>query len=116
MAYRVVPDDNVSAEVSTFSAPTLHYWKVSLRQIADDPFPRRGTYKERVVAISPLPVRDRHFEITEETSVSGETMFVFVADFFPGWSIVYVVEDRPVDGYDGEAFIFYLRRYVKGRL
>ncbi len=63
-----------------------------------------------------MPLRDRAFEISQETSVSGETMYVFVADFFPGRSIVYVFSDQPVESFDGEVLIIYLRPYVRRRL
>ena len=44
------------------------------------------------------------YEITEETSISGEQMFVFVAEFFPEHALVYVVDEE-----EREVVIFYLR-------
>lgn len=44
------------------------------------------------------------YEITEETSVSGEKMFVLVAEFFPEYAPVYVVNHD-----ESEVDIFYLR-------
>jgi len=45
------------------------------------------------------------YEITEETSVSGERMFIFVAEFFPEYSPLYVVNEA-----ESEVDIFYLRK------
>jgi hypothetical protein len=118
VAYEIALDDSVAAQVSGFSAPTRHYWNVCLAQIRSDPFPRRGSYVERVIAIAPSPLRVRYFEITEETSISGEKMFVLVADFFPGRSLVYVLHkyadyEAQAEACGGEARIFYVRPYAK---
>jgi hypothetical protein len=94
----------VAAEVARFSASTLRYWNACLLEIANDPFPRVGLYVERVIPLPPFPMRTYLYEITEETSISGEEMFVFVAEFFPEYALVYVVNED-----DREVVIFYLR-------
>jgi len=104
VAYKVVLDSEVAAEVATFSARTLHYWNACLAEIAADPFPRFGLYVERVIPIAPFPMRTYLYEITEETSISEEKMLVFVAEFFPEYSPVYVVDEA-----EDEVVIFYLR-------
>jgi hypothetical protein len=103
VAYRV-DSDKVAAEVAQFSGATLRHWKACLVEIAIDPFPRFGLYVERVLPIPPLPMRTYVYEITEETSVSGEKMFVLVAEFFPEYAPVYVVNHD-----ESEVDIFYLR-------
>jgi hypothetical protein len=104
VAYKVGPDDNVAAEVARFSAPALHYWQACLAEIAADPFPRIGRYVERVIPIRPFPMRTYLYEVTEETSISGERTFVFVAEFFPEYALVYVVDEA-----EREVVIIYLR-------
>jgi hypothetical protein len=104
MAYKVGPDNEVAAEVAGFSDRTLQYWKVCLAEIATDPYPRIGYYVERIIPIPPLPMRTFLYWINEETSVSGETLFVFSAEFFPEYALVYAVDEDA-----GEATIFYLR-------
>ena len=103
MGYRV-DSDKVAAEVSQFSGATLRHWIACLAEIALDPFPRFGLYVERVLPLPPLPMRTYVYEITEETSVSGERMFVLVAEFFPEFAPVYVVNQD-----DSQVEIFYLR-------
>ena len=82
MAYAVRPSDDVAAQVAQLSRAALNYWNVCLSEIAADPLPRFGRYVERVIPIAGLPMRTYLYEITEETSISGETLFAFVAEFF----------------------------------
>lgn len=103
MAYRV-DTRKVAAEVARFSGATLRHWNACLAEIAVDPFPRFGLYVERVLPVRPFPMRTYIYEITEETSVSGEKMFVFVAEFFPEYALVYVVDNDAA-----EAEIIFLR-------
>ena len=93
MAYKVTLDDSVALDAAAFSAQTLRHWSACLVEIASDPFPRDGVYVERVIPIPPFPMRTFLYEIAEETSISGETLFVFTAEFFPEYSLVYVVND-----------------------
>lgn len=108
MAYRIDPDE-VGDQVARFSAPSLHYWRVSLAKISEDPRRREGTYTERVVAIAPLPLRTLRYRITEEEFLSGERFYIFVAEFLPGYSIVYLVDDDPQDGWEGVVRIAFIR-------
>ena len=103
MPHSVVPDASLDAEIGGFSVWTLHYWNVSLAQIATDPFPRDGTYVEPTDPVTKTPSRTWLFEITEETSISGERIYVFIAEFFPEYAIVYSVHGN-------EVVVFYLRR------
>jgi len=103
VAYRVSLDPNVAAEVAAFPADTLRYWNASLSEIAVDPFPRFGLYTERVSSLPRSPMRTLLYEITREVSISGEEMFVFVAEFFAEYSIIYTV-------HGDEVLIFYLRQ------
>ena len=104
MAYRIEIARNVASDVARFSALTLEYWSASLAEIAADPFPRFGFYVDQRLPIRQFPVRTFLYEITEELSISGEAIFVFVAEFFPEHDIVYVLDE------DAQAvLIIYLR-------
>ena len=107
MTYRVEPSPSVAAEVRQFSAPVLHYWKICLREIAADPHPRKGEFEERVIAFVPTPTRVRRFEIIEQASLSNETVYVLIADFFP-YRVAYVLD---ADGLNAE--VIFLRRSRK---
>lgn len=103
VTYRVNPN-KVAAEVQEFSGAALHYWNACLAEIAIDPHPREGRYVERA-PFPPFSLRTYLYWITEEiSSLSGENMFVFVAEFFPEYSLVYVVNHD-----ESEVDIFYLR-------
>ena len=92
MTYSVELNASVAAEVRAFSAPLSYYWNVCLREISANPHARQAEFEERVVAIAPRPTRIRRFEIVEERSVSGETLYILIVDFFP-YRVVYVVDD-----------------------
>ena len=105
MAYKVVLSDDVAAEAARFSDEALRYWNVCLSEIASNPLPRSAFYVERIVPILNFPMRTYLYEITEETSISGEQMLVFVAEFFPEHSIVYVMDEDA-----REVRVIYLRQ------
>ena len=104
VAYTVRPDANVSVEVSRFPDRVLHYWNLCLAEIAADPFPRFGLLVERVLPIPAFRMRTFVYAITEETSVSHERVFVFSAEFFSEYALLYAINEEK-----REAMIFYLR-------
>lgn len=93
MTYEVVLTDDVAAQASLFEDETLRYWDACLAEIATDPLARSGVYVDRIIPIRGFPMRTYIYEIREETSISGERIFVFVSEFFPEVGIVYAVDE-----------------------
>ncbi len=69
-------------------------WAKCLGEIAANPYPRFGYYVDRPVDIPGIPMRTWLYEITQETSISGEILLVFTAEFFPEYAPVYVVNEE----------------------
>lgn len=113
MAYRVSLSSEVAAQVARFGAPESYYWRRALQEISDGPFCRKGGITERAVATAPFPLRTHSYRITCHQYVSGETVYLFIAEFLPGRTIAYVLDewDPPVEGYQGEARIIFLRTH-----
>jgi hypothetical protein len=105
VTFRVNAAAEVATQVARFSAPESYYWRRALREIADNPFCRRGTITERAVASVPYPLVRRSYAITCHEYVSGEVVYLFVAEFLPGRTAVYVVDEE-----SGEIEIFFLRK------
>lgn len=105
MPYRVNPNDDVAAQVALFGAPESYYWRRALREISDNPFCRRGAITERAVATAPYPLVARSYGITCHEYVSGEVVYLLVAQFLPGRTVVYVVDENA-----GEVEIVFLRK------
>lgn len=103
MVYKVDPNPSVASQVARFPARTLHYWNVSLSEIAVNPFPRYASYVEPLIPIPGFRMRTLNYEITEATTDSGNSMFIFWAEFFPEHTLLYVVDEGA-----REVEIFYL--------
>jgi hypothetical protein len=113
VTYRVNLHPDVQQELLSFTSTKRHYFDLSREQIAADPSARQGTCAERVLPFLPVPRRMRRFEITREISISGEHVWVFLADFFPD-AIAYLIKDydrsvQMASGYAGEALVIGLR-------
>ena len=93
MTYEVSLTDDVAAQASSFENDTLRYWNACLAEIATDPSPRSGVYVDQIIPIRGFPMRTHIYEIREEMSISGERIFVFIAEFFPEVGIVYVADE-----------------------
>jgi hypothetical protein len=102
MTYQV-RQDKVAAEVGRFPARVRRYWDICVIEIASDPHPRWGTYVDR----PPLPgytSRTFLYTIREETSISGEKIFVLASELLPEYDIIYAVNED-----EREVEIFFLR-------
>jgi hypothetical protein len=94
----------VAVEVQGFSDSVRRSWAACLTEIAANPYPRFGLYVDRPIPIRGFPMRTWVYEIAQETSISGEIVFVFTGDFFPEYAPVYVVDETRE-----EVVILYLR-------
>ncbi len=103
MTYRL-NTNSVASETRRFSGDVQKYWSVCLAEITSNPFPRFGTYIEKIAPIRGLPMRTYLYEITPEVSISGEILYVFTAEFFPWYLPVYVV-----NGDANQVAVIYLR-------
>ncbi len=92
MAYRV-DTRLVAAEVAQFSDRTFTAWEACLKEIVSDPYPRLGYYVDQAVAIRGVTMRTWLYEITADTSISGDRLLVFTAEFFPEYAPVYTVNE-----------------------
>lgn len=92
--YRVTVTSDVAAEVAAFTSATQRYWSVFLEEIAADPHPRYGQWVEQVIPIRGFPMRTHIFSITEDTSISGERIFLFAAEYLPECTPVYVIDEE----------------------
>jgi len=92
-AYRVSLSRDVARTVAKFSSVTRDYWDVCVALIGENPRPRFAGWVERRIPILDFPVRTFNYEISQETSIAGETIFIFLAEFLPDWCPVYVVDD-----------------------
>jgi hypothetical protein len=88
-----VDASRVASEVARFSESQRAAWETCLAEIALDPFPRYGFYVDRAIPIPGFTFRTWLYDITEETSVSGEVVNVFNAEFFPDYAPVYIVDE-----------------------
>jgi hypothetical protein len=88
-----VDSAKVAAEVANFSDHVLKSWKACLAEIVINPYPRFGLYVDRLIPILGFPMRTWVYEIAQDTSISGEVVFVFTGDFFPEYAPVYVVNE-----------------------
>lgn len=85
----VVSHSRVDAEVSAFDREPRQWWTECLAILAEDPHPRFATWTtERPVAGTWT------FDIVEEVSISGETVFVLTAEFFVHDSLVYAIKEQ----------------------
>ena len=89
-----VDSSRVAAEVKRFTDAMLKAWTTCLGEIAANPYPRSAYYVDRPIDIAGIPMRTWLYEITQETSVSGEIILVFTAEFFPEYAPVYVVNEE----------------------
>ena len=80
--------------VTTLDAATLRYWYVAIRLIAENPFPRYGYYSERPLGVINAPSFTYNYWISEWTSVSGETLFVFTSEFLADLRLGYAVDEE----------------------
>jgi hypothetical protein len=61
--------------------------------ISSNPFPRHGAYTETVTDSSTSPLTTYLYEIRRETSISGEPLYVLIAEIFPWLLPVYAVAE-----------------------
>ncbi len=97
-AARVAPD------VEHLSDHALTAWTACLAEIASNPYSRFGVYVDRTIPIFGFPMRTWVYEIAQETSISGEPIYVFYGEFFPEYAPVYVVDERA-----NEVVVLFLR-------
>ena len=104
MAFRIILEPSVQRDVDRFADDTFRYWNISLAEIASNPFPRSAFYVEQQIPIRGFPARTWLYDITEETTISGERIFVYVVEFFPEHAVVYLVDEAA-----REVLVIYLR-------
>jgi len=91
--YTISLSDDVASAVADFTPDTLRYWNVFLDKVAVDPFPRFAGYVEQPIPIRGFPMRTWNYYIEERTSISGERIFLFVAEFLTECTPVYSVDE-----------------------
>ena len=92
MAYKV-DAASVADDVGRFSDRVLKAWVACLAEIEADPYPHFGFYVDRAIPILGFPMRTWIYDIAQETSISGESVYVFTAEFFPEYATVYVIDE-----------------------
>jgi hypothetical protein len=88
-----VDSTKVDAEVATFSGRVLKSWKACLGEIIVNPYPRFGFFVDRLIPILDFPMKTWIYEISQETSISEQVVFVFTGDFFPEYAPVYLIDE-----------------------
>lgn len=68
------------------------YWDACVAELESNPRPRQGYYLEQVRGVRPR-VRTYLYEITEMISISGDKIYIMVAEFFPFYIPVYRLDE-----------------------